>query len=132
MNSLSWTIYLAEAIDSLNTFLAATFWAGMVGGTILYLVGISAGDEPSYESSAHKERRRSAKDKYRNVGRKAFIVAVIATPFAIITPSAQTIYLIAASQAGEMVIKDPEMQGIFNDLKAIIKQKIKDQLPKQS
>lgn len=130
MNSLSWMIYLAEVVNSLNIVLMVAFWLSLVGGILLYLIGISAGGEWLSDSAQHKVNKKVARETYRLLGKRCLIGTAIVAPLAIITPSSQTIYMISASQAGETIIKTPEAQEVFNDLKTIIKSKLKEQLPK--
>lgn len=55
---------------------------------------------------------------------------VLLIPAVLVTfvPSSKTIYLIAASEAGEAVVTNPDTIEMMGDLKAIIKKRLKEEL----
>lgn len=53
---------------------------------------------------------------------------VVSLPLSLLTPSSKTIYMIAASEAGETIVTSPEAREIFDDLKEVIKLKLKQEL----
>lgn len=109
MNSLSWMIYAAEVLGrAQNVSSAIAFFS-----TVFYAVGVY---------------RTMTSEAARTIRRLWFIPA-ISGMIAIFTPSSNTIYLMAGSEAGETIVTDPEMKEVFSDLKTIIKAKIKEQLP---
>lgn len=122
MNSLSWILYIAEVVGNLGTALAIL---GIVG--TVAVVGASGFTGLMGTIDGSKDIKATSANLLLKLKWTVPMIMI-----SCVVPSTNTVYMIAASQAGEMVIKDPEMQGIFNDLKTIIKQKIKDQLPKQS
>jgi len=119
MNSLSWMIYAAEVVGRMGD--VSTFFS--IGCAMAYPMSIVL---TAYAIDMHDMTQESAQ-KWR---RMPVIVGLIALPFAVLTPSSNTIYLIAASEAGETVIQSPEAREVFNDLKTIIKGKLKEQIPK--
>lgn len=117
MNSLSWMIYAAEVLGRLSeagvgvTIFGGIFALVAVPGT---LIAERDGDlDP---------------DLGRKI-RRFWVVPLVGFIVAILAPSQQAIYMIAASEAGETVISTPEAREVFNDLKTIIKGKLKEQLP---
>lgn len=109
-------IFGAGFVDNINTAVAIFLWGGLIAGVVCFVVG-----------NASKGELSAA---YKSASRQLLTYAMIALLPGILVPSAQTIYLIAASQAGEVIIKNPEMQEVFNDLKMVIKSKLAEQLPK--
>lgn len=120
MNSLSWMIYAAEVFNNLGMFLGLVGFGGLL--IIILTAGFSgllgvAGDEDKLKQASVRAMRK-------------IWMPVVALALSVVIPSSQTIYLIAASEAGATVISNPEMKEVFNDLKTIIKSKLKEQLPK--
>lgn len=116
MNSLSWMIFAAGFVDNVNIAVGVFFWGGLVFGSICFVIG-----------HGHKGEFAAT---YKATSKRLLTYAMIALPFGVFVPSAQTIYLIAASQAGETIVTNPEMREVFNDVKTILKSKLKEQLPK--
>jgi hypothetical protein len=135
MNNLSWFLYLADILPTLFTpfVVLAVFIALIWGVMFLYFRGESTkhswknwmyGGEGGTKTYAEEYDKRSVR------ALKMFwtFVAVFAVTLFIqlLIPSRQTIYLIAGSEVGEMVVKTPEAKEIFNDIRTVIKQQIKD------
>lgn len=121
MNSLSWMIYAAEAFGGLKV--AASIVTGVMlvgGGFVAFMTGLFG--HGSYADA-------DAKSVF-NVVIKKWWLPIVFGSVAVLSPSTTTIYMIAASEAGETVIQSPEAREVFNDLKTIIKSKLKEQLPK--
>lgn len=116
MNTLSWLIYLANVVGNLREVLAVlAFLGGFVGGIgLLFLWGLNFAEETGYRP-------------IRPTIAWASLVSVVLA-LSIITPSASTIYLIAASEAGEQVTSSPEALEIMGDIKAVINKRLKDEL----
>ena len=109
MNSLSWFLYLADVIGNVKGVLilfAIIFGAGSFGW--LFAKGwVAADDDDSARKFAHFMR---------------FVpwLFVFAAFTASAIPSRETIYMIATSEAGEMVVNTPEAKEIMSDLKEIL------------
>lgn len=120
MNTLSWLIYAAEVSDrasGLCEFLAVV--CGIVGGVLVVFLFLAWLDE--------------AGPIKRGVGPIAALTAYILIELtllagAIALPSKTTIYMIAASQAGEAIVTSPDAIEMMGDLKAIIKKRLKEEL----
>jgi hypothetical protein len=112
MNSLSWLLYLGEVVGGLKPLFGFTAFgmAFAVGGFALF-----NGIEGSQEKAASIVRRYAWLPLF---------LALIATCI----PSTKTIYLIAASEAGEAVVTNPDAIEMMGDLKAIIKKRLKEEL----
>jgi uncharacterized membrane protein len=109
MNSLSWFLYLADVISNLQdvlTLMAIIFAIASIFWTICRVVG-----DDKYNST----ERELAKTFW-------FVpwLFIFSLTFAALIPSTNTIYLIAASEAGEMVVNTPEAKEVMSDLKEIL------------
>lgn len=113
MNSLSWMIYFASVVGNVQGFLGfATFAiAAVIGGVALFMTMES---ESVVKSAPFL--------------RKYIWLPIVSGLVATLIPSSQTIYLIAASEAGETVITNPETIEMMTDLKAIIKKRLAAEL----
>lgn len=119
MNSLSWMIYAAEVAGRLAEVAAwMTVMAGVGYGAALIFAGMAVSDGDMTPETAARLRRLPA------------VLFFIFLPVSVFAPSSNAIYMIAASEAGETIVTSPEAREVFNDLKAIIKSKLKEQLPK--
>lgn len=119
MNSLSWMIYLAEVVGSFKNLLIAIAVISAIGIPCFTIFFGMAADVGDMEEGSYKKPLR-------------FIwLPLVAGLIASLTPSTKAVYLIAASEAGETVIKSPEAVEMFNDLKTIIRQKLKDEVSKE-
>lgn len=112
MNSLSWFLYLADVVPMLGFAIGQI----AIGAAVLGVFGfgfwfVIAADE---------------KDAPKPPLKRFIAVVVIMGIIGALTPSKQTIYLIAGSEAGEYVVTSPEGQEIINDIKAIIKSQIEE------
>lgn len=120
MNSLSWMIYAAEVLGRIGTTFALASFVSFIS----IAIGIFVGLVFSIDDKDGTGKRIVAYSV-----RKWWVPLVFAL-IAVFTPSSNTIYLIAASEAGETIVTSPEAKEVFDDLKAIIKSKLKEQLPK--
>jgi hypothetical protein len=119
MNSLSWMIYAAEALGNLSMSAGIMALVSALGIGAVMFVGLIAAsvDNPSGVVYIHKAMR------------KWWVPATLLLISAVL-PSSNTIYMIAASEAGETIVKSQEAKEVFDDLKTVIKSKLKEQLPK--
>ncbi len=111
MNSLSWFVYLADSIPNLSS----------VGVGLIILAGVLAFAMPPKGVEAF------SKDHIPFSGflaKTPYCVLILGLLLSIFTPSKETIYLIAGSEAGEMVIKTPEAQELMNDIHMVIKNQL--------
>lgn len=106
MNSLSWMIYAAEVVGRVGPTL-------MFGGGCFMLLGLflflPASDDLLSFSSC----------------RKILFAGIVALFIGLFVPSASTVYMVAASEAGEQVIKTPEAREMFTALKGRIMEELK-------
>lgn len=125
MNSLSWLIYLSQVVPSAGVLftLAGIGSACAVGALVLF----GAINRDVYADSQQYEWGKQSYDKGVAAHRTALRLLplpIVVGFLAIATPSKETILLIAASEMGETVVKTPEAQEIFSDLKTILKKQL--------
>jgi len=112
MNSLSWMIYGAEVAGNLQTIaVGVALIVGLFGGTAICVFGFDS------------------QYKYVRKWIPAYILIMsVSGLIAVFTPSSDTIYMIAASEAGEAVVTSPEGKEMLGDLKEIIRRKLAKEL----
>ena len=120
MNSLSWMIYAAEVLT--NAGVVALILAVVSIFLWVMAAGVTGG-------MGYVDDYESSRVQFRWVMRR-FWIPLTFLIVSILLPSQKTIYMIAASEAGETIITNPDAKEVFNDLTAIIKSKLKEQLPK--
>jgi hypothetical protein len=118
MNSLSWLIYWAGAVDTFNGFGAFFTFIGCVG-LIAWLItniifafvqnGLVDDDPKGYKL-------------FRNIiAKSTFPFLIIGALIVTFVPSRQTIILIAASQVGEQIVNNPKVQGVIDPSVELLK-----------
>lgn len=105
MNTLSWLIYLAEVLSSADHFAGVV--AGLAGILVILLgIGLFVFSDDDDDSANLTFVRKSFKT--------SVIVCSVASLFAVILPSKQTIILIAASELGQTVIQSEGAQRVID------------------
>ncbi|PHS03646.1 MAG: hypothetical protein COA78_17505 [Blastopirellula sp.] len=115
MNTLSWFLYASEVIPStaqlVNNISLFTF-AGLV---LFYSVFIM------YIYSELREDKRGEALKALYPFKKYIVLSLFILVAVQLTPSKETIYLIAGSEAGEYVVETEAGKAILSDIQEIIK-----------
>lgn len=119
MNNLSILIYLAEVVGNLRGVLIAVAVISGGGAGIVALICALA-EDTTYPQPEIKGLWKSHLRWLWLTGFAAMLAAF--------TPSAPTIYMIAASEAGETIVQTPDAIEMMGDLKAIIKKRLKEEL----
>jgi len=110
MNTLSWFLYLASISSGFSQFLLVI----AIGlATILVIYNAVAALYNSVEEKPQKV-----------YGVKFMYVAALAGFLSILVPNKDTLYMIAASEVGEMVITSPENQEVFGKVRTLINTKL--------
>ena len=121
MNSLSWMLYLTQAISGFRQLVAAGAMVLLVGATIYTVVSaLNIWDNYRLERDEKIIRWAQATKLIRRMVVWGVCLGLAFT----FLPNQRTMYMIAASQLGEQVVRSPEAQELYGDLKA----KIKDML----
>lgn len=118
MNTLSWLIYAAEALSKISGIAGAVaiLCAIMMGVALFFVPLICDFDESLMATYA------------RAIIIKGGAFLLVVTTIYVASPSAKTLYMIAASEAGGQVVTSPDAIEMMGDLKAIIKKRLREQL----
>ena len=124
MNNLSWMLYAA---DTLPRFADLLF--GFAGLVMLFLVVVVITKEVGYAESrglhtSHPDYYPEPSEPPRRFFVKVFSTCIIVLLLSALIPSKETVYLIAGSEAGEMVLETPESQEILDDIHKVIKHQL--------
>ncbi|TIR87340.1 MAG: hypothetical protein E5X05_01195 [Mesorhizobium sp.] len=109
MNGLSWLIYAAGVAGNMQGLLIAFSIVSGLGVLFWTIVGAVEREDPW-------------------PGLKMAWVPLLSALIAAALPSTSTIYMIAASEAGEKIVTSPDAVEMMGDLKAIIKKRLKEEL----
>ena len=103
----------------------ALFFIGLIG-TVFFAADLGSNEYPTdkYPDGTSSYRRWAAFKKMTQ-NKWLYFTIILMFSFVALTPSKQTFYLIAASEATEIVVKTPEVQDIFTDLQQVIKSNLK-------
>ena len=112
MNSLSWFLYLAEVIPHIGLLFGVISALGLIVGGVGMTVWTMW-----WASETQCKGPRPWFVTYT-------IFMIFSCSVMVLTPSKETIYLIAGSQAGEYVVNTPEAQEIIGDIQQIIRQQL--------
>lgn len=116
MNSLSWLLYFADVVGNLSVFFLMIAIAGVI--VVVFPIIPAMIIEKDYD--------------WGRLARKAFCILLpiifICGLLSALSPSRDTVYMIAASEAGEEVVNNPEVRELMGDTLKLIRQKIKDEL----
>lgn len=124
MNTLSWLLYGADVLNNLGTFFTVIGIVSLIIAIPTTLCGyIIVWDIKKDRSS--NEIWFEPRKYVRIVAILALVVGIALNLISIIIPSKQTMYMIAASEMGEVVIKSDEGAEIYNELKAIVMNNLK-------
>ena len=120
MNSLSWFLYAADVLGNVRAIFIPITAMGFAASVILTICGtFLKGGEHSYRT---KEQNKHHVAIFESNRRSCVYAAKIIAPVTVLgiflcvaIPSQNTLYAIAASEAGERVVKSEAVQGIATD-----------------
>lgn len=124
MNKLSWFLYFADIVPGLlmPILIPLTIIAILV--CIMVFVGVLwCANE--YLDSRDREQAESYYNRVTYHAKWIIPLFLFVATLQSLIPSRDTIYLIAGSEVGEIVVNSPEAREILNDVKTVIKQQIK-------
>lgn len=108
MNSLSWFLYLAGIANSVG---GALFILCLITAIVIVILNIT-GNVHGYEHTIDHEFKIFA---------KPYIIAfVVLVAMISLIPSKDTLYMIAGSEIGEVVITNPENQIVFDKVRELV------------
>jgi len=112
VNNLSWLIYIAEVVPNLGSF--CVFLAVVSGCLVVLIMVVTVLTIVDEDETARKFL------KIKPIKFVPIFFLFVSTG-SILTPSKEALYLIAASEAGEVAVTSPEGQEILNDLQQVLK-----------
>ena len=115
MNNLSYLLYLLSVYENFLKVvhtLSVIYFTSMVGG--IGLLGI-------FFAGENTPNAKKFFSLLKNPPRLAYIPAIVFTIFFIVAPPMQTVYMIVASEAGEMAYNTPEAKALLEDLQKILR-----------
>jgi hypothetical protein len=129
MNSVSWFVYLADALANLKSALFGILFFGIPAAIALTVGGIviRSGDWSWVKDTDRKfweERRKQC----ASAAKVAWPVVAVLVIVNIAIPSKNTMYAIAASEVGERVLKSEAAQEMASDATKALQQWIKRQI----
>jgi hypothetical protein len=110
MNSLFWFLYFAGVANNISGLFAIFGFIALISAVAMFTWVLIRSSEEGQEISSTE----------RKTMRNLVVISFILLLVHVTIPPTQTIYMIAASQAGEAVLTTPESQAIFSDLQEII------------
>jgi high-affinity Fe2+/Pb2+ permease len=120
MNNLSWLLYLSDVLPSISTLFGFLGTGVMFLCVVLFVVGSVSRDDACDRQSAEWAEGKAT----QALSIKVAPIGIILWVVAVVVPAQKTILMIAASEMGETVVKSPEAQEVFADLKAVLKQRL--------
>lgn len=122
MNNLSWFLYLADVSQGFLDF--PLFIMGLVVFSLLSAtIGLLIGGT--------FEEHREMIEYSNKFGRHLYWTIPVFFLMYLVTcaiPSRETFYLVAGSELGQQVVTSPEAKEIFDDIRTVIKQQIKEEV----
>jgi hypothetical protein len=103
MNTFSWLLYFADVVGNLKVVFGLSMVAMIVSSVVLFVTG-QAEKDFSNDVEARDSRWKS--------GRKTALIAFGLALLLAVMPSRLTIYGIAASEYGELVLNTPEARKL--------------------
>lgn len=120
MNSLSWTIYAIQLLDSFDTFLGWLTAFFFITGFVAFAFRILSGDAKDPEITHYH-------NKCMRYVKWAIPCGFIVAFFNVLTPDRNTMLLIAASQIGERVVSSQTVQSVVDPSVDLLRTWIEEQ-----
>lgn len=122
MNNLSWLLYLADVIPSIGLTIHVCTMTAIVALAVYGMAGlIWASTIWSYDDRRTVEMKEEFYDQRKWLPSKQMFALIFGILIIVaIIPSKQTIYLIAASEAGQTVVTSPQANKMLTDIQEII------------
>ena len=116
MNSISWFLYLADVVEKVGIFFSVLTVLGGIGALFLLII-----------MAIHNTEHRHRDEKYP----WWWFALLILTWFffasvAVLSPSKDTLYMIAGSEITETVVNTPEAKEILDETRKAILNQIKE------
>jgi len=122
MNNLSLILYFADVLENLQELLGWVFGITMFVSMTAYSMCLGPW------ATDCRDTEDPIKIRLRKASVKTFIISFFFVLVAVMIPKSSTMYMMAASETGEELVKNPDAQEILGDVTQIIKKKLKQQL----
>ena len=119
MNSLSWFLYGADVVQNLGTMLFVLGVFLMPVWFICTVVGFLVPWDFHMHPRSEEEGRKS-KAAFAWIAPRAFALCAIMLTVSMFVPEKRTMYMMAASEMGEMVVQSEEAKEIIQELKLTV------------
>ena len=119
MNYLSWFLYLADVFGTLKLGTGILFFVAFIPSMIFIIPGYLA-----TWRYANEEDLRIRKNMAW-IAPRGIIFALILGVISTFVPSKETMYLISASEIGEVVVSSSEAKEVYSELKSVIMDNLK-------
>ena len=120
MNTLSWFLYLAEVFGSLQTVLRVIGIPMFLASLILILSGYLS------RWNFITDQDVQIKNTIRKIGPAAFFGGFFLILVSLFVPSKETMYMISASEIGEVIVTSNDAKEIYSELKDTILMNLKN------
>lgn len=122
MNSLSWFLYIADVVSNISVFLSTI-------GVICVCLGALSIIPGYFVKWEFEDRNETIKKNRQNLAwfaSRSVIFGLSVIFISTLVPAKKTMYMIAASEMGEMVVQSEEAKEIFSELKQTIMYQLRD------
>lgn len=106
MNTLSWLIYFAGVVHSFN-FVATVLFIGLPIITLMKMSGV-------FVTNQYALRKEDQIDQMPFTAKQMIFVWLLVCAIGVVVPSRQTVILIASSEYGEKILKNPKINEIID------------------
>lgn len=124
MNKLSLFLYMADIVPGLLLPILIPITAIAIVTCMMVFVGI-VWCANEYLDTHDREKAESYYNRVTHHAKWIIPLFLFVSIIQSLIPSRETIYLIAGSEVGEIVVNSPEAREILDDVKTVIKQQIK-------
>ena len=122
MNTLSWFLYVADVIGGIGLMFGTIGGLLFLGGWIFAIPGYMVIWTVFRDQ---EEAAKKSKEAFAWLSPRMVIAGFLMITASVLVPSKQTMYMIAASEMGEVVVKSEEAKEIFGELKTTVIHELK-------
>lgn len=116
MNSLSWFLYIADVVSGLGVGMCAFGTISLLLGGLFTIPGYLC----PWDGEHRFEHIKEQKKPYTWLAPRLVIVGITLILISAFIPSKQTMYQIAASEMGEIIVTSDEAKEVFSELKVTV------------
>lgn len=130
MNGLSWFLYLADVVGNVSImfiiFAVILFFVSGIGIVVGKLVPWD------YRLATDEVEAKKSRENFGKIGVRGFIIALVLSTTAALIPQKTTMYMMAASEMGEMIVQTETGKEIFGELKSTVIDQLRELRSKDS